>query len=75
MSTDAAWPGWLHLDGWQGRTQQAITVVGETPKKYRVTPARDSLVRIGGRRRFIGPGETALVPQHAITAREEKAPE
>lgn len=68
------WPGWLHLDGYGGRTVQAIVVMGETPKKYRVTPAGDSLLRLGGRRRFIAPGETALVPRRAVTARREETP-
>ena len=68
------WPAWLHLDGYAGRTRQAVTVVGETPKKYRITTAEDSLLRLGGRRRFIAPGETALVPRRAVTARREETP-
>ena len=62
-------PGWLWLDGWEGRTKQAVHIVGETPKKYRVTPASTEPVKLGGRSRWLSPGKTVLVPKRAVTER------
>jgi len=61
--------GWLQLDGWQGRTQQEVEVVGETATKVRVRAL--TCTRLAGRRRSLEPGQTALVPRHAV--RNEKA--
>lgn len=60
-------PAYLHLDGWEGRTKQAVTVVGESARSYRITPAGDEQVKLGGRSRWLSPGETALVPKRAVT--------
>lgn len=60
-------PAHLHLDGWEGRTKQAVTVVGESARSYRITPAGDEQVKLGGRSRWLSPGETALVPKRAVT--------
>ena len=57
--------GFLHLDGWQGRSQQRVRVVGETPKRYRITAISET--RLGGRWRKLSAGETGLVPKRAIT--------
>lgn len=63
------WPALIHLDGWAGRTEQAVTVVGETPKRYRVQPVGQERVCLAGRGRSIGPGETALVPKKSVSLR------
>jgi|SRR6185295_14545667 len=57
----------LLLDGWHGRSEAAVVIVGETPTRYRVTPG-DGLerVRLGGRQRWLPKGETALVPKTAV---------
>lgn len=72
------WDAWLHLDGWAGQTKQAVRVVGETPKRYRITTAYDkgshwslSTCLPGNSRKSLLPGETALVPKRAITPRED----
>lgn len=57
--------GFIHLDGWAGRTAHPVCVVGETPKRYRIEAfARTPLA---GRRRELEPGQRALVPKHAVT--------
>jgi hypothetical protein len=58
---------WLWLQGWEGITQQAILIIGETPKRYRITPAGTEPVRLAGRRRWLSPGDSALVPKRAVT--------
>ncbi len=68
-TTDTEWLGWLHLDGWEGRTKQPVKVVGETPKRYRITPEGETPVRLAGRSRSVSPGETSLVPKYSITKR------
>lgn len=51
--------------GWEGRQEQPVLVVGETPTRYRVTPAMGS-VKLAGRNRWLQWGETALVPKRAV---------
>jgi hypothetical protein len=69
----AEWLGWLHLDGWEGRTKQPVKVVGQTPKRYRIKPEGDIPVRLAGRSRSVRPGETVLVPKYAVTKRVSRA--
>lgn len=57
--------GVLMLDGWGGRFDQPVLVVGETPKRFRITPV-DKPVKLGGRSRWLSIGRTALVPKHAV---------
>jgi hypothetical protein len=58
---------WLWLDGWAGRIKQAVLIIGETPKRYRITPAGTDRVRLAGRYRWLAPGDSALVPKRAVT--------
>lgn len=62
----------LHLDGWEGRTRQAVLVLGETKTRYRI--GCEQTVRLAGRCRSIKAGETTLVPKYAITFTETQAP-
>lgn len=55
---------WLLMDGWEGRTEQPILVVGETPQRYRIKAV--ARTKLAGRCRWIYTGETALVPKHAV---------
>lgn len=65
-----SWRGWLHLDGWEGRTRQGVLVVGETPKRYRITPDDGGKsVKLAGRQRWLPDGDSALVPRYAVTPR------
>jgi hypothetical protein len=60
-------PAKIHLDGWAGHRKQAVIVVGETPKRYRVRPAGDTPVQVAGRRRWLHSNQTTLVPKDAVT--------
>lgn len=64
------WHGILHLDGWEGRTQQPCLVVGETPTRYRIRALPGGSLRLPkGRQglvRILYPG-THLVPKHSVT--------
>jgi hypothetical protein len=57
--------GYIQLDGWHGRIQQLVPVVGETPKRFRIRAITKT--KLAGRQRWIGPGQTALVPKHGVT--------
>lgn len=65
--------GWLMLDGWAGRTNHTVVVVGETSQRFRIRLAPGRTLRIpGGRRggkrfRQLAADATALVPKHAVT--------
>jgi hypothetical protein len=61
-------PAWIILNSWGGLFQQDVLVVGETPQRYRIQ-AIDKDVRLAGRSRYLRPGETTLVPKHAVTFR------
>lgn len=56
--------GYLQLDGWAGRRDHKVEVVGETPHKYRIRAIERT--KLAGRQRWINPGETALVPKYAV---------
>ena len=58
------WRGWLQLDGWEGRTQQEVEVIGETPKRYRIRAL--TRTRLAGYCRWVQPGSVALVPKAAV---------
>ena len=54
----------LYLNGWAGRRETDVYIVGETAKRYRVTPVKNPLVLPGPR--IINVGETALVPKQSV---------
>lgn len=56
--------GWLTLDGWAGRTRQAVELIGQTPTRWRIRAIQRT--RLAGRRRALEPGQTALVPRRAL---------
>jgi hypothetical protein len=60
--------GWLHLDGFAGKTTQRVIIVGETRTKYRIRADGDA-VRLAGQSRSISGDETALVPKRAVSER------
>lgn len=53
----------LNLDTWAGRARVFVTVIAETPKRFRV--------RCEQRAFRMHPGEVRLVPKYAITFVEE----
>jgi hypothetical protein len=54
----------LRLTGWEGCSESPVSVVGETPKRYRITA--DQRTKLAGRNRWLAPGERVLVPKNAI---------
>ncbi|MDQ6900234.1 MAG: hypothetical protein M3072_12125 [Candidatus Dormibacteraeota bacterium] len=61
-------PAQIHRNGWAGRSSQEVLVVEETAKRYRIQAI--TRTRLAGRRRWLDPGQTALVPKHAVTLLE-----
>lgn len=52
------------LSGWGGSQWFDVIVVGETRTRYRIR-SETGMPLTGGR--YLNPGETALVPKHAIS--------
>ena len=57
-------PAWLCMDGWSGRSQTPVEIIGETPKRFRIKLLRKT--RLPGRFRFGNVGDVILVPRTAI---------
>lgn len=55
-------PATMHLESWAGRVHQRVTVIGETPKRYRVRYESAAVGNWTGRIGTVG-----LVPKYAIT--------
>lgn len=68
MSAIDGRPGTVALETWAGRSLHRVTVLGETPKRYRVRYEEDAPGYAGYRRR----GTVHLVPKHAVTFPSEK---
>jgi hypothetical protein len=62
--------GYLGLDGWAGRRERKVEVVGETPKRYRIRAIEKT--KLAGRNRWLDVGKTALVPKYAVRLIEQK---
>ena len=64
----------LCLNGWEGRTETPVEIVGETPKRYRIRA--NKRIKLAGRNRWLEIGQTALVPKYAVrpTKRAPDAP-
>ncbi|MBV8094431.1 MAG: hypothetical protein JO110_14640 [Acetobacteraceae bacterium] len=60
--------GWLQLDGWHGRTQQEVEIVGETSQRVRIRALTKTM--LAGRRGYLAVGAVALVPCHAVRAEQ-----
>jgi hypothetical protein len=56
---------YIQLDGWGGRTESRVLVIGETPKRYRIQAI--ARTKLAGRDRYLNAGETTLVPKHAVS--------
>lgn len=57
--------GYIQLQGWEGRTQHRVLIVGRTPKRVRIRAI--DRTRLAGRRRWLAPGEESLIPAHALS--------
>lgn len=64
----AEWAAVLHFGDWAGHRTYPVTVVGETPKKWRVRVEAVSF-RMPNRQ-VVSPGDVVLVPKYAITPDE-----
>jgi hypothetical protein len=53
----------VQFDGWAGRYQVRVLVIGETAKRWRVRLERDT--KLPGRR--LSAGEAVLVPKSAVS--------
>ena len=51
--------------GWAGIAWHPITVIGETPKRYRITSRDGKPITFAADRRLAA-GESMLVPKHAV---------
>ena len=54
----------LCLNGWEGRTETPVEIVGETSKRYRIRASKR--VKLAGRNRWLEIGQTALVTKYAV---------
>jgi hypothetical protein len=63
--TDNAKQGYIVTQSYAGRSEQAVLVIGETPKRYRIKAVMRT--RMPGRYRWLEAGETALVPKRALS--------
>ena len=54
----------LCLNGWEGRTETPVFIIGETAKRYRIRAIQRT--KLAGRNRWLDSGETALVPKSAV---------
>ena len=59
---ETAKPGYLNTDG---RSTQAVMVVGETQRRYRIKAVMRT--KMPGRARWLYIGETALVPKYSVS--------
>lgn len=57
--------GFIQLDGWAGRSESAVDVIGETPKRYRIRAINRT--KLAGRSRWLDVGQVTLVPKRAVT--------
>lgn len=55
---------YLCLDGWEGRTEERVQIIGETPMRYRIVC--DRRIKLAGRERWLEIGQDVLVPKSAI---------
>ncbi|MGA7325447.1 MAG: hypothetical protein WBX25_13395 [Rhodomicrobium sp.] len=62
--------GMLSIDGFHGRTETRVRVIGETLTRFRIQAIERT--RVAGRTRYLEPGETVLVPKYAIRLVREK---
>ncbi|MBV8357448.1 MAG: hypothetical protein JO189_05865 [Deltaproteobacteria bacterium] len=59
----------IRINSWAGYFEQSAEIVGETSTKWRVRS--NQTIRLGGRNRWLEPGETVLVPKSAVKIIEE----
>ena len=56
-------PAYVCVDGWAGRHDYAVMVIGETQKKYRIRAVMEMGLP-GGRR--LKQGDEAMIPKRAV---------
>jgi len=56
--------GFLCSQSWWGLTRTEVEIIGRTTTRYRIRAIEKT--RMAGACRWLGPGESALVPLHAV---------
>jgi hypothetical protein len=64
--------GILCMEGWEGRTENRVEIIDETPKRYRIRA--DRRIKLAGRCRWLEPGDDVLVPKTAVRFEEKREP-
>jgi hypothetical protein len=64
VTDNATQQAYLLTDSYAGRSEQAVLVIGATPKRYRIKAVMRT--RMPGRCRWLYTGEVALVPKTAV---------
>ena len=62
--------GFLCMNDWAGYREKPVTIVGETRTRYRIST--DTTIVLPGRRRYLEPGGTALVPKTAVKLKDQE---
>ena len=57
--------GWIHFDGWAGRTKHRVEILKETPKRFRVRMLEQAYRHSAG--------SVLLAPKYAVTLEEDKS--
>ena len=65
MSSGEQSSHYLHMETWAGHRKYPVTIVGETPTRFRVLIDHDGGVNI--RNRHAEKGSIVLVPKYAIS--------
>ena len=68
MSDTLTRRGWLVLGGWDGVSFREVSIIGETPKRWRIQALERT--KLAGRDRWLEAGETTLVPRRAVRFEE-----
>jgi len=56
--------GYLCLNGYAGRSETKVEIIGETKDRYRIRAITKT--RLAGENRWLNPGEIELVPKYAM---------
>lgn len=64
-------PAEVGTNGWAGQLWHPVLVIGETPKRYRIT-SRDGKAYTFAANRKLAEGQSMLVPKHAVRFMEAR---
>jgi hypothetical protein len=55
------------LTDWAGHASYPVFIIGETAKRYEITPMGTESIPLGGKLGSLNPGQGAFVPKGAVT--------